>query len=942
MQSSERAHTDVSQTIWAPADDEAEVVGERHGFLQRGDQLGRYLILGRLGTGGMGVVYAAYDPELDRKVALKLMRRGSSDPARREAAQERLLQEARAMARLAHPNVVAVHDVAVIGGRVFMAMELIDGETLAEALERHDADWRDRLAILVQAGRGLAAAHEAGVVHGDFKPENVMLGRDGRVRVMDFGLARGIEDHGAGPGPAAGMSREDMELASGSGASGEGLLRSGTRSSTQPPHNRIAGTPAYMAPEQHDGVATDARTDQFSFCVSLYEALYGVRPFRGEAPKALADEIRAGKVGLPPEDTRVPAWVHAVLLRALSVRPEDRYPSMSALLAALSNDPAIVRRRWMTRGGLALLVVAGVLGVRQVLLDGSDDPCAGAENRLEGVWDEARKREAREAFEAVDRSYATDAWQAVSPALDRQAASWVQMHRDACEANKVRGEQSDALLDLRMQCLQRRLAELDALAELFVEADEPVVRRSVDAAYALVSVEVCADIDALRAPVPPPEDPQQRIQLEHIRLVLAQAKALEDAGRFQSGLGQTPDAVQQARELGYAPLLAEALYQHGRLALAVDDLDEAERSLREAVQVAAAGHHDEIEARAWVSLLRVVGYAKSQTERGHEIAAAAMASVTRAGGSADLRAELASSQGAAAVQRHDLDEAGAFFEEALALEQERLDADHPRIANALNNLAAVLVLRERHAEAKEMLARAIEIYERGFGEEHPNVAKLRLNVSSLEMGMGNLAEARAHVERAIQIWERAFEEGHAGVGRGLINLADIAMGEKRFEEAQEHAARAVEILQPHLGDHPQLAMALSVLGSAQRELGRSKPAIEALERAVKMSEDTLGAAHPQVGPMRVELAEAHAQAGRYEEAIAALERVLSGSPEASMNSDIVGRARFSMARALWAVDRDRKRAVELARAARSDLERGVPGVARGPSIDDVDRWLADK
>lgn len=312
--------------------------------LGSGSQVGRYVILQRLGEGEMGVVFSAHDPELSRKVALKLLR-GDFAHAQQGTLRERLRREAQAMAQMAHPNVVTVYDVGTWGDLVFIAMEFIDGETLSQWLECGPHSWGDVLAMFLPAGYGLAAAHAVGVVHRDFKPANVLVGLDGRVRVGDFGLAA------INASPA-----QSINGAHGSAALTADLRRTGS----------IAGTPYYMAPEHLLGRFTDARSDQFSFCVALYQAIAGHHPFDR---RQLADGLAAAGKG-PPSRTRVPPaamprWLHRVLLRGLSVDPADRFPSMPALLEALTRKP---RRRWPAVASVlaaTALVAAGLLQLRE-------------------------------------------------------------------------------------------------------------------------------------------------------------------------------------------------------------------------------------------------------------------------------------------------------------------------------------------------------------------------------------------------------------------------------------------------------------------------------------------------------------------------------------------------------------------------------------------------
>ena len=323
--------------------------------IQRGASIGRYVVQGWIAEGGMAEVYAAYDPNLDRKLAIKLVRVEGGNGVGIVDGKARLLREAKAIAKLSHPNVVIIHDVGSYEDRVFIAMEHIEGGTLTYWRHAQPRTWREVLAVFMAAGRGLQHAHEANLVHRDFKPDNVMVRVDGEVRVMDFGLVRHVDALEVTPmreyvpsSPEPG--RADLSL-----DATVGLIRpAGERSSSGgPPAQRskltatgtTMGTPAYMAPEQFGGQVVDARSDQFSFCVALYEALYGERPFSGATMVALARSVRVGQVKPPPKRSEVPVIVWQALRRGLSVIPADRYPSMKDLLADLARHPQPPRRR---------------------------------------------------------------------------------------------------------------------------------------------------------------------------------------------------------------------------------------------------------------------------------------------------------------------------------------------------------------------------------------------------------------------------------------------------------------------------------------------------------------------------------------------------------------------------------------------------------------------
>ncbi len=282
-------------------------------MFERGDPIGRYVVLSKLGVGGMGVVYAAYDPELDRKVAIKLMLPGHRNDAQVSEGRTRLLREAQALARLNHPNVVAVHDVGTLDASVWIAMEFVEGQTINDWAAAKPRSWLDALAVMRQAGLGLQAAHEANLLHRDFKPDNVMVGADGRVRVMDFGLARGdgpregvpVELPGAPSSAATSSSSLDAEVTAG---------------------NALLGTPAYMSPEQWRRTVIDTRSDQFSFCVTLWELLYAERPFEGDSVANLMCSVLEDRRRPPAAGRNVPTWLRKVCERGLAAAPSQRHP----------------------------------------------------------------------------------------------------------------------------------------------------------------------------------------------------------------------------------------------------------------------------------------------------------------------------------------------------------------------------------------------------------------------------------------------------------------------------------------------------------------------------------------------------------------------------------------------------------------------------------------
>ena len=454
--------------------------------LVEGTRVGRYVLRERLGAGAMGVVFTAHDPELQREIAIKLLRSDLGDAAPRLPLTARLLREAQAMARLAHPNVVAVHDVGWFGDHIFIAMELVQGETLAQWLAAARRALGEVLAMFVAAGTGLAAAHAAGLVHRDFKPENVLVGRDGRVRVTDFGLAD-LADPATAPAPP------------------------GAATDTAAPRGRLgwlAGTPFYMAPEQLAGEPVDARSDQFGFCVALYAAVTGKHPLRQDG----ASSER------PPRD-RMPAWLWRTLRRGLAADRAQRYPAMDELLARLARGPRR-RHRIALAGAAAALVTAGA-ALAAVRLAGTPDVsapdgtaaaagprCEGAARLLAGAWDPQRARAIEAAFHAAAGPAAAVEFAAASLLLDQYANRWIAMRTAACDRARGDLRAVDVVEDLRIDCLDARRSELGALTDRLAAGDRSVLDSAVIAVRGLGSLAACADDDALLRPGRPEVAPR--------------------------------------------------------------------------------------------------------------------------------------------------------------------------------------------------------------------------------------------------------------------------------------------------------------------------------------------------------------------------------------------------------------------------------------------------
>jgi tetratricopeptide (TPR) repeat protein/tRNA A-37 threonylcarbamoyl transferase component Bud32 len=806
-------------------------------------KIGRYVVLEVVGKGGMGVVCTAYDPKLDRRIALKLLRENDvSDARRTTTGQARLVREARALARLSHPNIVMVHDVDVVDGRLYIAMEYLEGQSVAQWLDARKRSWLEIVDVLAQAARGLAAAHEAGIVHRDFKPANVLLGPGGRVCVVDFGLAkRSTEDEV--------QFGTDEHAAVGSIDDSAKLTQVGRR----------VGTPAYMAPEQMLGQTVGPKADQFAFGVSLYEALYRIAPFRGH-------------VSAPPRDHDVPGWLHRVVLRCLAREPDARYADMHAVIRALQDDPA--RRRGRIRGAAIAGAVLVLTGVGVGVFGMRPEPCPGADDRVAAIWDPARADALRGAFAATGVPFAETAWSRTSTAVDDHTAEWLRSHVAICRAT-VRGEQSEALLDTRMACLDRNLHELEVLLDVFASPDVPLVERATEASLRLSDPARCGELASDDDDID--LDPANATKAADIGKRVSAAMAHLLAGRDKAALEIAEDAWHRAQSLGHGPLEDRARLVRSRARARTNDSEGAEEDLRAAIEHAAAIGRAREEAQAWVLLVPLLAHGRVRVDEALALRLAADAALHRAGDPTDLRADLAHGVAMAQLAKGDHEGAIMEFERALELRLEVLDEHHPDVARTRGDLAVALVRSGDYERAEEELLRTIADSEAGLGADHPVVASFAHNLGNVRLeGRGDLAGATAMYERAIAIREAAFGRDSPKVAEVLVSLSALRRHTGDDEAALVTGQRAVEILEAGARKpDPKLGAALNSLGVSLFAMRRYDEALGAHDRALAILRTLNGDEHASVGRTRVRRCEVLGALGQGGEALAECDRAIA-------------------------------------------------------------------
>ncbi|HEX5750896.1 MAG TPA: serine/threonine-protein kinase [Archangium sp.] len=887
--------------------------------LPRGTSVGRYLVLERLGSGGMGEVYAAFDPQLNRRVAIKLLLPGGEGLDGGEA-RMRLMREAQAMARLSHPNVLPVYDIGEYGDQVFIALELVEGHTLRQWLKEQPRGWREVVEALTLAGRGLAAAHAAGLVHRDFKPDNVLVGRDGRVLVFDFGLA--CEQGTGHPGAHAPVDLADI-LRAELPTTGEphSLAGLNTREPPETPvtrHGHIMGTPGYMAPEQYRQEAVTARADQFAFCATLYYALYREHAFAGSGAAALARATLEGRLRPPPRDPGVPNWVRRVVLKGLQVHPQERYVSMQALLDALHDDPRARRRRQAfvaVAGAFLVAMVAGAVGEwhqRQGL-------CQGVAARMDGVWDAPRQEAMQRAFLATGAPYAADTWKGVKDALDAYASQWVKGQRVACEATKLRGDASEEVLAARTTCLERRRSELKALTDVLAEADGRVVERAVEAVRGLSELSPCDTADPL-ASSEPPSNPQVAARVEELHTALARARALRISGQFPAGLEVAGPVAREAHTLGYHPLEAEAMLELGQLQAGFGH-SEAERTLKEALWMADEVRLDEVRAEALVALTQLVAYDVTRVRDGHDWYRQARALLVRTKREGRLLAGLESAHGLVYASQGDSGAAETSHRHALAALEKVSSPDSPEVAMVLRRLGNTLTTQGRHTEALAVYQRAYETFRTALGAEHPRVGSSLVSLGTTLSALGRHAEALEPLRQGFAIVDRALSPRHAFRAMALDALGGALWRDGKTDEARQVLQRAVEAAELARGpEHPDVAGPSTSLGLVLVDAGHLAEALGHFDRAVRLREHALGAQHPDLAGPLTGRGEALLKLGRPNEALVPLERALTLRETHTVAPVELAETRFALARALADAHKDPARARVLAQKAASSLQ----------------------
>ncbi len=901
--------------------------------------IGRFVIEERVGAGGMGIVYRARDPQLDRTVALKLMR-----PSIEARGLGRLLQrEAQALAGAEHPNVIKVYDVGWSRARpgrpprLFIAMEFVEGCSLRGWLDE-PRTVEAILEVFSQAGRGIAAAHRAGLVHGDFKPENVLVGTDGRVRVADFGVARGVSQlsssHGALP-----LDHGDANTLT---------------------HARGMGTPAYMPPEQMTGSATQ-RSDQYAFCVALFEVFCGARPFVAETWAELLDRKRAGVD--ERDDDGVPAHVARVWRVGLQPDPDDRFDSMEALLAALG--PRQPRRRGAFVAAAAAMVT---IGLAATIARGPPNACAAAD-RLDPATGE-RMTAVRDAFARSSTRFGPTATTTALEVMRERELARAEAAQQVCadlEDHRI----SEAEFDRRMACVEQEARRTEATLEAWAAIDDPAqIAGAVEAAAQLPAPRRCLQADPLATTLAATDAvPTWR--------ALAQLDAAVAGADMTRARALGAQALSLARQTGNDRLIAEAMLGAARAGSSPPSEAEIDR-LRDAAYLAQATGWDHGALQAALRLAAHWGQTAKRFDEAERWLEFAEAQVARMGAPTPARAKVHEARALVAHTRGELDAARSHFEHALAdsddlepvaraylntrfgwflddtghpsearayhraavaLAEQTLGARHPTTADLRSSLA-VNRLNNGDIEGSIALQRsALEDVRTALGPESPRLAKHLNNLGAAQMQAGELEAAVGSMQKALELRRSTKDEDPLAFAEALHRTAGVELATGALEEGLDHSREALVVYEDLLGgDHVRTASCRIALANAERTTGDLQSARRHAARAVASLDASFPEPHINRGAAHYALGTALGELGHGEDASRELEQALNLFAAAGAGALRLATAKYSLAIELDGLGQ-RERALALANEAARHLAEQAPNIEL---VEQIAAWIEER
>lgn len=791
--------------------------------IEIGESIGRYIILQKVGAGGMGVVYAAYDPQLDRKIALKLHKFANSN--RQSKLQERLLREAKVLACLNHPNIVTVHDVGWARDSLFIAMNFVDGGTIGDHCRRGDLSWRQVLSLFLQAARGLQAAHEKGIVHRDVKPDNLLISKEGQVMVSDFGIAR-----------QAGSSSKPLSTLT-------------ARSSTLTQAGSRLGTPAYMAPEQHQGRIADARADQFSFAVTLYEALCGERPFRGKGSEELLGAIRQGPARFSTRE--LPSGLYRLLAKGLSFEPEDRYADMAEFAGALDALRSRSRRKVFAIG----LGAAAIVGAFATFFIFSNDRppsfCEQEAVQAAGMFSPETEEAIAQHF-ATTVPYGSEIFEKVRPLLHEYREDLSELYSATCKSAGDKGHSRAEIQAQRLPCLYQRRQDLRLFTEDLRQAEPGLIEKSYQSALYLNPVSECqrSQVTADEHGLSP--------ELLAIRTTIAELGSLLRTGEIEKAEARLPQLASALASLPAGRLALELSLRMAQIESRAGRIEEASAHFHQAAgQAMALGDTLKL-AETWSYLVDLLSTKEKRPDEGLQLAQWALEAMDAADAPPAMKAQLFSSRGHAHLAAGDFEKADADYQRALALHESEHGRSHYLVARALSNRAGALGALGRHQEVEPLLAEALDIYRLRLGTKHPEYAILLEEQALTASALGNYDHAINLMHEVLSIRRKSLGAKHIDVGKALTNLGFILRKKGDYSGAITATKESIDIKKTVLGaQHPDVATSIANLGNILGSQGDFEGALSLHQEALEIARQALGEAHPQTALAYYSLAVAH-------------------------------------------------------------------------------------
>lgn len=848
-------------------------------------KFGPYLVLEMLGEGGMGSVFTAYHPELDRKVAVKVLRPATSNSERSTHAHARLMREAQSMAQLDHPNVMAIHDVGSVDGQVYLVMDRVDGVNLSEWLKAAKRDWREIVKVMVQAGRGLAAAHDAGIVHRDFKPANVLVGNDGRVRVADFGLARkNVGERTAGDLPG------NADVSS----SSEVLTQAGI----------VSGTPGFMAPEQFAGEVAGPRSDQFSFCVSLYEALFGMKPYPSIDGRLTIERFM--RPPLLPSKLRVPGFICDAVMRGLSVDPARRFEHMHGLITQLERQPLTLRviAPWFSIAAvIAVSLVAGWWLTRPPRIAG----CEASEVKLAATWNEEAQRLLERAFQATGAEGAGAASAQVIAGLDRYAGAWSERQSKTCAS--ALGAPNDSPLFGQLKCLELQRMNFQAVVEVLSHPAAGTISRAALAPESLMPPSRCEDPRALSSLPRTPSDAGLREKVQALRFQLVNASALNLAGQPARALEALTPVVSNALALKYPPFEAEAHQALGETNAILGNAPQATEQFHLAARAAEVTGQDALAANANASEAFFAAYS-GQREAAQMMIEHAQVLLERAGGDPLIESQIENTQSLLSSLGAQIDQLLIHQRRSVELRRQVLGPTHPRTLQYLSNLAqaqiehcdpAAAVHELKVFDSLEAMKRAPSVYVTGM---------MRLAQALTLTGDVASAERLLVMAKSLLTPADRFSRTHAEWAFAKSTL-QLQTGDA--QGALESANEALDATSQMGPESAHGVVAREAIAAALTRLGRGAEAAMMLERELPLHQKILG---DDLKSYSAELAEAYLAARQFSKAAAAANRALEEQNKSCATPGERAAMQWVMARALSNDKREAARSKTLASSAR--------------------------